>query len=172
MYNERVPERKSFMERLKNNIKKMDELEDPNSQYPMQPVLEMQKSKGTSDTSDAGSPVEDGLCYFRLRRKTKSPVTTKPSLKLEAIRRSKAAAIQVLLFGHDDISLKERIKQELYRQRRQIRYVHEPRFMNYIDPNSAIARAYELNLNRQEVRQALLQVLEMVAGDDSATRPS
>ncbi|KAF6772590.1 hypothetical protein AHF37_09544 [Paragonimus kellicotti] len=110
---------------------------------------------------------EKSAFYVKLTKRTSPSPVPKISKKVQSVLQAKATAMETLLFGREDLKMKERLKFHVKKLQGQIYYVDPPAFMKRLDPGSATARAYELNCARQEVRQALLQVMESVIGNGS-----
>lgn len=111
-------------------------------------------------------PSNEPWFYVKWTKRESPPEETEDPLpkNIKKVYDAKASAIQLVLFGREDIEMKKRLKAHVCKLNNQIHYIDQPSFMRHLDPASATARAYELKQLRQAVRQALLKLLEYVIG--------
>ncbi|TGZ73365.1 hypothetical protein CRM22_001566 [Opisthorchis felineus] len=126
------------------------------------------------DTDPEDVEEEVTRCYLKCVKSTvkqkdgEKADKSKISRKLRKFYDDKANAVEAILFHRDDMVMQERVNSQIRKMLSKIRVLKEPEFMSFLDPNSATARAFALNFSRNEVRQALLQIMNSAIGQEEA----
>ncbi|KAG5450646.1 hypothetical protein CSKR_100123 [Clonorchis sinensis] len=137
-------------------------------------LSQFRRTTSIHDTDPEDVEEKDTRCYLKCVKsavKQKDGETAdKPriSRRLRKVYDNKANAVEIILFHRDDMVIQERVNSQIRKMLSRIRVLREPEFMSFLDPNSATARAFALNFSRNEVRQALLCIMNSAIGPEEA----